>query len=125
MAWWEHDVPWEDRFPEDYHLRKQRLLHDGILVQLQAFEDDGFLALSVTPLEEPLMIEPPWHVTIGRCPPAEAQLVKKAFAKPQLRRLRFNWISWGAVGYIAELDEVVRIAHASSDYKDRQLHVSW
>ena len=130
MAWWEHDVPWENRLPEDYHVRKQRLLQDGILVHLQAYEDDGFLALSVKPLEEPLMLEPPnkqtpWHVTIGRCPPAQAKLVRKAFAKPQLRRLQFEWISWGVVGYIAELDDVIRIAHSSSDYKDRPLHISW
>jgi hypothetical protein len=100
------EVPWEARVPEDYEARRERLLKDGLLAEVRFWrEPSGLFGLQVEPLEPALTLEPgnrgtPWHISVD-VNDAAAEELSAALPYPVEVRLRFAWISWGAVGQLA------------------------
>ena len=101
------EVSWEARAPEDYEARRDRLLAQGLLCAVEFWrEPSGLCGLKVEPLEPALTLEPgnrgtPWHISVDFSDAAAAEL-QTAFPAPPQVRLRFSWISRGAVAQLAD-----------------------
>jgi hypothetical protein len=134
--WWLLDVPWEARVPEDYDGRRQRLLSEGLLCVVRFWREPcGIFGLEVAPLEPALMLQPgnrgtPWHISVDNGDAAADEL-SALFPEPVEVRLRFSWISWGAVGQLAEDCPIgghpaIRRMFAEGYYKYKSgLHISF
>lgn len=132
MDW---EVAWDVRVPADYAQRKADLLQRGLLARISFWRDsEGLCGVKVHPLEAPLMLEPgnqrtPWHISVSFDDGA-AKALEEHLSAPRIVRLKFCFISAGAVAFLAPDcplggDPLVRSLHNEGWYADRDLHLSF
>ena len=136
--WWELDVPWKDRAPDDkmFEQRRSYFERHGMVATVQAWFSERLVGLSVSPRDEFMKAPPnrgtPWHISIAFDPRHELlEAFLHDWSRPQVVKLHFSHIKTNAVATLAPGDPIARNAvirrmhDEDSVYRSRPLHVTF
>ena len=138
MTWWDDDVPWEHRAPDDrmFEERRRHFLHHGMVAEVRAWRSGELVGLEVTPRDEFMKAPPnpgtPWHISVAFNPaPHRLMAFLEAWGRPRRVHLRFSRIKDNAVatldprGPVAN-DPLIQAMHKDDErYGGRDLHVTF